>query len=76
MVIRYGSAFFIDTSFPEYHPLYVRKVQKTKNNSLEYTKLQEYKNNIEKLINKDQYISKKEYSDFVNSNKTLLILFS
>ena len=44
---------------------------KTKNNSLEYTKLQEYKNNIEKLINKDQYISKKEYSDFVNSNKTI-----
>ncbi len=31
-----------------------------KNDSLEYKSLQEYKNNIDRLLNNDKYISKKD----------------
>lgn len=44
---------------------------KTKNDSFEYKSLEEYKNNIEKLLNYDKYISRKDYIVFVNNNKEI-----
>lgn len=42
-----------------------------KNDSLEYKSLQEYKNNIDRLLNNDKYISKKDYIHFYNANKEI-----
>lgn len=43
----------------------------TKNNSKEFTELQEYKNNINKLLELDKYISKKDYINLYDAHKTL-----
>ena len=41
------------------------------NNSIEYIALDEYKNKIEELLSKDEYISKKEYMHFYDMNNDI-----
>ncbi len=43
----------------------------SKNDSFEYKNLEEYKNNINNLLDKDKYISRKEYINFLNANKEI-----
>ena len=44
---------------------------KTKNKTIEFIRLLEYKNNLENLLNHDKYISKKEYLPFYNNNREI-----
>ncbi len=43
----------------------------SKNDALEYKSLEEYQNNINKLLANDAYISKKDYLPFYNANKEI-----
>lgn len=42
-----------------------------KNDSIEFRCLNEYKNNIEKLLSMDKYISRKDYQGFFDANKAI-----
>lgn len=44
---------------------------RAKNKALEFISLMEYKSNIESMLLKDKYISKKEYIEFYNANKEI-----
>ena len=44
---------------------------KKKNDSLEYLSLDSYKKNIDKLLSRDEYTSRKEYSAIFDSNKDI-----
>ena len=44
---------------------------KNRNESLEFQSLEDYKNNIDKLLSLDKYISKKDYMTFWNANEAI-----